>query len=139
MERQSRQYILSTINQTSMLYLVYWIVIEFTAAQTEVPNNFTVTHREVTKEIQLLSRSEAETQYAKMKALAPYIGAKSVTFDSVIICKPGPKNTIITINGNRIYYGVTADDLRIGKRDTNQNDFRVPLSVPATSVPVKKE
>lgn len=74
-----------------MLYYLVILAYQYTAVPTADPHTFTVSVREVETVNLILSQSEAHTQYAKAKALAPYLGYIEVRLDSNSICPPPPK------------------------------------------------
>lgn len=76
-----------------MIYIIYFIEIAFTALPTEVPYEFKVESRKVSREITTLNRDEAYQNFAKVKALAPYNNWTEVKLDSLIICKPDTKKS----------------------------------------------
>lgn len=74
-----------------MIYIIYFTFLEFVAIPTEAPNQFKVESRKVSKEMMFTRRDEAEANYAKTQALAPWNRWEGVTLDSFTICKPPAK------------------------------------------------
>ncbi len=74
-----------------MLYYLVIVFWQYTAVPTNDPTTFTVSVREAETVTLLLNREEAHTQYAKAKALSPYLGYIDVRLDSNSICPPPPK------------------------------------------------
>lgn len=70
-----------------MIYLVWYVILEFTAVQTETPQVFTVQEREVTREQMYISKEEAVLNYARLSALAPYVGIKKIRIDTLFLSK----------------------------------------------------
>lgn len=74
-----------------MLYYLIIVFWQYTAVPTSDPRTFTVSVREAETVTILLNREEALTQYAKARALGPYLGYIDVRLDSNSICPPPKK------------------------------------------------
>jgi hypothetical protein len=74
-----------------MIYIIYFFLIEYKALPTENNSVFEVKGAKVYKEMMFTRRDEAEVNFAKTKALAPYNGWQDVKLDSFTICKPPAK------------------------------------------------
>lgn len=74
-----------------MIYIIYFFLIEYKALPTESGLTFAVSSAKVYKEQLFTRRDEAEVNFAKTKALAPYNGWQDVKLDSFTICKPPAK------------------------------------------------
>jgi hypothetical protein len=77
---------------TKIIYLVLVVSIQFTAVRNE-GGAIEVKSFEKTEEHTFYNRSEAIDVKQKYDALAPYLGYKSVTLDSLYICKADTKKT----------------------------------------------
>lgn len=71
---------------TKIIYLVVVVSIQFSAVRNEA-GKIEVKSFEKTEEHTFYSRKDALDIKEKQDALAPYLGYKSVTFDSVYICR----------------------------------------------------
>lgn len=77
---------------TKIIYLVLVVYIQFTAVRNE-GGVIEVKSFEKTEEHTFYNRSEAIDVKQKYDALSPYLGYKSVTLDSVYICKADTQKT----------------------------------------------